>query len=283
MKVSLPNMLSSFDGFNALSNLADAATGLTRGTLDVSLAALSVVDPNMAAPLGAVLNTIRDRSNTISIVDVPSLPLAVLEKNGFLRCFGYPDTAPWSNTAVPYTRFSAKEIKLFYDFLDLHLPSKGLPDMTGDFALQFLQILGEVFINAETHADSSLGVFVCGQFYPNQQRLVLSIADSGVTIPERVNQRFNINLPAIRALRWALVEGNTTKRDTPGGVGLKLLRDFICANRGQVQIASGQAFWQFHAEAEEFKEFDHVLPATVVTVVVDTANWQFSDSPTLNT
>jgi len=101
--------------------------------------------------------------------------------------------------------------------------------MTGDFTLQFLQILGEVFINAETHADSSLGVFVCGQFYPNQQRLVLSIADSGVTIPERVNQRFKINLPAIRALRWALVEGNTTKRDTPGGVGLKLFAGlYLC-------------------------------------------------------
>jgi len=125
MKVSLPNMLSSFDGFNALSNLADTAAGLTGGTLDVSLAALSVFDPNMAAPLGAVLTTIRDRSNSISIVDVPSLPFAVLEKNGFLRCFGYPDTAPLSGTAVPYTRFSAKEIKLFYDFSICICPAKG--------------------------------------------------------------------------------------------------------------------------------------------------------------
>jgi signal transduction histidine kinase len=283
MIFSLPNIKCDFEGFKALSQLADETAELTRGSLEVSLAALSGFDPNMAAPLGAVLTSIRDRSNTVSIIDVPSVLLTVLGKNGFLPCFGYPAPEAPSSTAIPYKHFRVTDIQYFYDYLDLHLPGKGLPDMTSDFMLQFQQILGEVFVNAETHADSSLGVFVCGQFYPNQQRLVLSIADSGVTIPERVNQRFNINLPAIRALRWALVEGNTTKRDTPGGVGLKLLRDFICANRGQVQIASGQAFWQFHAAAEEFKEFDHVLPATVVTVVVDTANWQFSDSPTLNT
>ena len=125
MKVSLPNMLSSFDGFNALSNLADAAIGLTGGTLDVSLASLSVFDPNMAAPLGAVLNTIRDRSNSISIVDVPSLPLAVLEKNGFLRCFGYPDTAPLSGTAVPYTGLARRKSSCFTIFSICICPAKG--------------------------------------------------------------------------------------------------------------------------------------------------------------
>jgi hypothetical protein len=270
---SLSNIKSDFDGFNALSHFADDTANLERASLEVSLASLSAFDPNMSAPLGAVLSTIRDRSNAVSIVDVPPLLLALLAKNGFLPRFGYrPPEAP-SATAVPYTHFRATDINRFYDYLDLHLPGKGLPDQTNDFTLQFQQILGEVFVNAETHADSSLGVFVCGQFYPHKQRLVLSIADSGVTIPERVNRRFRIFWPPLRALRWALVEGNTTKEGTPGGVGLKLLRDFIAANRGCVQIASGKAFWQYQADAEQFKELDHVLPATVVTVEVDTANW----------
>ncbi len=279
MTVSLTNFKSAFDGFNALSHLADVTGGLGHASLEVSLASLSELDPNMAAPLGAVLTTIKDRSNTICIVDVPSLPLTVLEKNGFLRHFGYPASEMLSGTALPYTQFPATDIHRFYDYLDLHLPSKGLLEMTSDFTLKFQQILGEVFVNAETHADSSLGVFVCGQFYPHQQRLVLSIADAGVTIPQRVNRRFKIDWPPLRTLRWALVEGNTTKEGTPGGVGLKLLRDFISANRGYVQIASGQAFWQYRADAEEFRELDHVLPATVVTVEVDTANWPLPASP----
>jgi len=279
----LPNVKCDFDGFNALSHLANETADLTHGTLEVSLAALSGFDSNMAAPLGAVLTTIRDRSNTISIIDVPPMLLGVLGKNGFLPSFGYPHTEATSTTAIPYKHFRVTDIQYFYDYLDLHLLGKGLPDMTSDFMLQFQQILGEVFVNAETHADSSLGVIACGQFYPNQQRLVLSIADSGVTIPERVNRRFNINWPPIRALRWALVEGNTTKKDTPGGVGLKLLCDFVSANHGRVQIASGQAFWHSQAGAEEFKVLDHVLPATVVTVEVDTANWPLSDSPNVIT
>ncbi|MEZ5434057.1 MAG: STAS-like domain-containing protein [Verrucomicrobiales bacterium] len=37
-------------------------------------------------------------------------------------------------------------------------------------------------------------------------------------------------------------KGNTTKIDTPGGIGLKLLRDFAREHHGEVWIASGRAF-----------------------------------------
>ncbi len=45
----------------------------------------------MAAPLGAVLAHVLDRYNTVTIVDIASGQLSILQRNGFLVGFGYPN------------------------------------------------------------------------------------------------------------------------------------------------------------------------------------------------
>ncbi len=125
-------------------------------------------------------------------------------------------------------------------------------------------------MNTETHSDSALGVFVCGQHYPAQQRLVLTIADAGVTIPARIAKRFGRNLSPVHALEWAMTKGHTTKQGTPGGIGLKLLRDFAREQRGEVWIASGRAFWELQSGVEKFSELDDPFPGTVVTLKIPT-------------
>lgn len=99
---------------------------------------------------------------------------------------------------------------------------------------RFLQSLLEIFQNAAIHSQSGPGVFICGQFYPQKQRLDFTIADAGIGIRENVRQytgRPKMN--SCDAIRWALEEGNTTKTGKqPGGLGLKLLKDFICLNKG---------------------------------------------------
>ncbi len=144
--------------------------------------------------------------------------------------------------------------------------------MTSDFSLRFQQSLGEIFINAQTHSDSELGVFVCGQFYPAEQRLDISISDAGITIPGRVTRSFGVTLPAVKALRWVLKEGHTTKEDAPGGVGLQLLRQFVVQNGGCIQIASGGAFWQFCRGTEEFHTVESGFPGTAVNLEVYTGD-----------
>jgi hypothetical protein len=286
----LGNLSSDFDGFTALAKLAADAGQLEASEFELSFASLPRFDPNMAAPLGAVLATVAGRGSHISMSDVPRHLEDILRKNGFLPLFGYPAPERLSATALPYTCFNLAEIdasqpvaktrtQLFYDYLETHLQDKGLPDLAHDFPLRLQMCLGEVFANAETHSESSLGVFVCGQFYPTQQRLDITIADSGITIPERFLRRFNVYWEPLRILRWALKEGKTTKQGTPGGVGLKLLREFVCDNQGRVQIASGRAFWQFQDGKDEFTELENALPATVVTVAVNTANWHVPASP----
>jgi hypothetical protein len=272
MIYKLTNVGSNSDGFNALATLAATTNDIEYSSLELSFAGVSWFDANMVAPLGVVLAHVLDRYNTVSIVDLAWGQKSILQRNGFLDGFGYPAPTNWGGTVLPYIRYKITEAHRFYDYLDEYLPGKGMPEMTSDFSLRFQQSLGEIFINSQVHSNSRLGVFVCGQFYPAKQRLDISMADAGITIPGRINRRFKINMPPVKALRWALIEGHTTKQDSPGGVGLKLIHDFVTLNGGCFQIASGRAFWEFHHGVEKFLELGHDFPGTVVNLEVYTAD-----------
>jgi hypothetical protein len=275
----LTNAQSNIEGFLALGELAAETESLGEDSLEVSFASLPAFDAQMAAPLGVVLSRITDRDNKVFIVDVPWGQLEMLSRNRFLADFGHEGSTEMSATALPYARFATTDGPQFYDYLDAHLPGKGLPEMTSEFSLLLLQSLGEVFVNAETHSESRLGVFICGQFHPVHQRLYISLADAGITIPERVNRCFNSHLHPLQALRWVLTKGHTTKEATPGGLGLKQLHEFVVRNEGAVQIASGKAFWQFAAGIGQFQELTHAFPGTVVSIEVNTARWELLPRP----
>jgi hypothetical protein len=279
----LTNAQCNSEGFLALAELAAETERLEDTSLELSFVSLPAFDAQMAAPLGVVLARITDRDNKVFIVDVPWGQREMLSGNRFLADFGYANMTEVIATALPYTRFATADGPQFYDYLDAHLPGKGLPEMTSEFSLLLQQSLGEVFVNAETHSESRLGVFVCGHFYRLRQRLYISVADAGITIPERVNRRFDSHLHPIQALRWVLNKGNTTKEATPGGLGLKQLHEFVVRNEGAVQIASGKAFWHFAAGSGQFSELDYAFPGTAVAIEVNTARWQLLPRPAATT
>jgi len=274
----LNNVRSDLLGYGSLALLAAESEELRNSQLELSFVSVSWFDANMSAALAAVLARILDRYNTLSIVDLSEAQRSILERNGFMSNFGYAAPSTWGSTIVPHRRFERSQATEFYEYLEEYLPGKGLPEMTNDFSLRFQQSLGEIFINAQIHSQSELGVFVCGQFFPTKQRLDITIADAGVGIPRKVSERFNRNVPAVAALRWALVEGNTTKQGTPGGVGLKLLCQFVAQNRGKLQIASGGAFWEFGGGPERFVSLSDPFPGTAVTLEVNTADTNPYDS-----
>ena len=269
----LPNIVSDAAGFGELAILSARALAEESPHLEVNLSRLTIFDANMAAPLGVVLNKLTDVLKVVTIVDVPQPMEAILRRNGLLAAFGYPPATTKSPTALPYQRFKLQDSSLFAQYLQEHLPGKGIPTMSTGLGKLFQQSLFEVFENAIFHSNSPLGVFVCGQFFPLKQRVDITIADAGITIPRKVNETFTWNLSASDALAWALKEGSTTKREgKPGGVGLKLLRDFIAMNQGRLQIASGGAYWEFNAGAEIIHPLACPFPGTVVNLEINTAD-----------
>jgi len=269
----LPTLRSQQAGFEALAALHSAATHLFLDKLELDLSRCAFLDANMAAPLAAVLARVTDSLNTVEIVNVPPSIERILRKNGFLVNYGYAPLEDRNRTTIPFRRIQLSEEGLFEDYLQRHLKGKGIPSMSQGLGKYFKQSIFEVFQNAVVHSNSRLGVFVCGQFFPQKQRLDLTISDAGVGIPSTVRGFLRRSISADAAICWALQKGNTTKTGgQPGGVGLKFLMEFIIHNEGKVQIASSEGFYESSGGQEVARRISSGFPGTAVNLEINTSD-----------
>ena len=270
----LPTIRSDQNGYNNLADLAHATATLTADRLELDFSRVGFFDANMAAPLGAVLADIANRFNALEIVNVPAMTERILRKNGFLTQYSYPPMGDTYGTTIPFRRLQRSNEGLFEEYLQRHLRGKGMPRMSEGLGKVFKQKLFEVFQNAVIHSESELGIFVCGQFFPQKQKLDLTIADAGIGIRDNVRRYFKgVKIGSVDAIRWALMEGNTTKKGRqPGGLGLKFLHDFARLNKGRIHIVSRFGFYEFSAGQESFAKLENDFPGTTVTLEVNTAD-----------
>jgi hypothetical protein len=74
-----------------------------------------------------------------------------------------------------------------------------------------------------------------------------------------------------KAISWATEERNTTKSGSvPGGLGLKLLREFIDLNGGSIQIVSDAGYWRREGQKTTTARMLHRFPGTVVSLEINT-------------
>lgn len=271
----LPTIKSDKDGFDLLAELAAETEKVYNSVVELDFSRCRFFDANMAAPLAAVLTLLSvERFNRVEIVNIRTAIKNILCKNSFLVPYGYDPVVDANQTALPFIRLQLKDENSFADYLNKHLNGKGIPRMTKAMGKMFRQSVFEVFQNVVIHSGSELGVFICGQFYPQLQRLDLTIADAGIGIRTNVRRYLQNNkLTSVAALKWALQEGNTTKTGTqPGGVGLKFLKDFIELNGGKIQIASRYGFYEYNKGAESFSKLTADLKGTAVNLEINTGD-----------
>ncbi|MBI5243151.1 MAG: ATP-binding protein [Elusimicrobia bacterium] len=269
----LQTVHSRQDGYERLAELARETSSLSASRLELDFSRVGFFAANMAAPLGAVLARVADRFNAIEVVNVPEMVEHILRKNSFLTQYRYPAMDDVNRTTIPFRRLQRSDEGLFADYVERHLRGKGIPRMSEGLGKVFKKKIFEVFQNAVIHSESELGIFVCGQFFPQKQRLDLTIVDAGIGIRESVRRFLGKKISSIDAIRWALQEGHTTKRGPqPGGLGLKFLQEFVRLNKGRIQIASRFGFYEFGNSQESFTKMAADFPGTAVTIEINTAD-----------
>lgn len=273
MIVRLGDIRSTFDGFCRLAETAKEAADWCFEAIEVDMSSTTWIDAHMSAPLGVLFARWSDSLNTIQPVDLRPNVETILTKNLFLVGYGYPERIDTYGTVIPFRRFKPEDDRYFVSYLNKHLVGKGIPKMSEGLGRRFKDSLLEIFVNAAMHSETTIGVFACGQFFPTQHRLDFCIADAGIGIRRKIRKELNITMRSDQAIQWALQEGNTTRRGSvPGGLGLKLLREFVALNKGRIQIVSDRGFWECTSEGETLKRMDHSFPGTVVNIEINTAD-----------
>ena len=273
MIVSLPKIRHDLSGFQALTNLWAETKDCFFESLEIKLDGTSWLDADMCAAFGAILHNISG-PNTVKLTGIRSNVESILSKNGFLSHYGRNQIPDRWGTTIPYKRFDVKDDRYFAEYIEQEfLHRTELPDMSTGLMKEFRRSISEIFSNSVLHSQTKLGIFSCGQFFPTRNRLDFSVADLGIGIRRNIQDSLGLELSPEQAINWATQRGNTTKRGPiPGGLGLKLLGEFIDLNGGCIQIVSDAGYWRRQNRNTNMVLLRHPFPGTVVTIEINAAD-----------
>ena len=274
MKITLPSIQHNQQGFTELARLNAQTTDCHADDIEIDMKSAAWFDADMCAALGAILYRLESNLNVVNLTNISSGVEEILSKNGFLSHYGRTYVSDHWGTTISYQRFDVEDNRYFADYIEDEFISRSeMPEMSHVLLKKFRESIFEIFSNAVLHSRTQLGIFSCGQFFPNQHRLDFTVADLGVGIPENVREHIDKNLSPEEAIEWAIKERHTTKRSKiPGGLGLSLLQEFIDLNRGRICIASDIGYWCRQNRQTHTELLDYPFPGTVVNVEINTAD-----------
>lgn len=274
MRFPLPKIRHDLAGFEALVRLHEQCKHICLDNIEIDLAETSWFDADMCAVLGAILYGLGNKLNTVGLTSIPSGVEKILSKNGFLSYYGRERVPDRWGTTILYRHFDVKDDRYFANYIENELIRRAeIPVMSTGLLKKFRESIFEIFSNAVLHSRTKLGIFSCGQFFPKRNRLDFSVADLGVGMRRNILDNTGQDRSPEDAISWATQGRNTTKRGrVPGGLGLKLLREFIDLNGGRILIVSDAGFWQRENRETVTKRLAYPFPGTVVTVEINTSD-----------
>jgi anti-anti-sigma regulatory factor len=256
-------------GFARLGRLFEELSAHRNSKIKIDLSRVAWLDAHMAAPLLIVIRRAGTRGNTFEFINAQPDVALTLRKNRF---FARVATDTY-RTTMPTTEFDLTEGKKFSLYAKEHLNRKEVPDMSPALRGKFFEGVDELFANSALHSNAKINVVVCGQFYPRNRRLDFTLADGGRTIAGALRDSKIGPYTDERAIAWAMEPYNTTRQgDIPGGLGSKILREFIELNGGKLIVVSRAGFWCQKGTKVIYSSLPHAFPGTAVILEINTAD-----------
>jgi hypothetical protein len=194
---------------------------------------------------------------------------ANLAQNGFMESFGGP-RKHWTGNSIPFRHDRVQDAHVFENYLTQLWLGRGWVNVSPGLGNAIVGNMAEIYLNAFEHGQSPIGVFACGQHYPNNRELNLTIVDFGVGIPSNVRlfkaHEFRPEqLRAANCMEWAFQAGTSTK---PGGrgIGLDLLQDFVRKNGGRLEMFSHEGYVLIADGKISFAERSKFFEGTLVNI-----------------
>lgn len=274
------SLRSDAAGFHRLASLSAELTEVPDGEeVQLDCKSLAWMDADLGGPLQTINRHARTRGLKLAMHNLSEPIRQILQKNGTLKA-RIEDTY---HTTIPITPFGLDDGVTFSLFAQKHLARSEMPRMTEALRGKFFEGVDELFANSSLHSKSAVGVVCSGQFYPQSGRLTFVLSDGGRGIDGALAAAGHSRLTAEDAIQWAMEPYNTTRQgDVPGGLGSKLLREFVAMNGGRLLVVSGDGYWCQSAKNVEKSRMPHRFPGTVVALEISTTDtnlYDFAKSP----
>ena len=231
-------------GYDVLIDFYNEASKYQDTDLDIHITA-RFIEGNLCALWAAINHELKTKRN-VNLVLKSCLNQDVSEL--FLRNGFFSKNAQCSEdirkSVVKLGRFQMNEITEFNNYIKQELLGhRGLDHLAEKIKKIIRQDITELFNNVEAHAQTPAPIFVCGQYFPKQFKLKLTIVDLGIGFLPAIQEKTNIT-NASEAVMWALTAENTTKEEKGGSCLSGIKEYFDKNNEGEIHIITSGIYWK---------------------------------------
>ncbi len=274
---------NSYKSHRMLCRLSNYLSHMQSNIVTIDYHAVKFIAANLMAVLGCMFQEYTKHDGEHRLVKFENLKRNIydaMRRNGFgihLDAKSIPDKY---NTAIPYMIFGINAIEQYEKYLTINLFGRDdIPDTLSAVSDIIKDYLLELFKNVKDHTTSD-SVYTCGQYFPKTHKLYFTIADAGETIPynvENYHKERGMQKPE-KPILWALASGNTTSDcNSPRGIGLALIKEFIEMNHGEIFIVSGDESFELTQKGEIYRKFDYKFNGTFITLGFNLAEDTIND------
>jgi len=291
---SIPTLNDNPTDFDKLCELGDLVHAANSDVI-FTFSDCQFLRPNAIAFLGGMARIVESKGRIVKFDfdTAPDKVLTILRQNGFANQFGH-SVFSGPGRSVPYREDRIEPIRQanlkdeIIDYLTNEWLGHGWVHVSPRLRNAIVGVVWEIYDNAFEHANSEIGIYSCGQYFPRLRILQLAVADFGIGIPENVKRYLQekvkrylpLKLPSASCLQWAFQEGASTKtQGTRRGLGLNLLKDFVNLNHGTLEIYSQDGYALVKDNKERFHNRNSLLQGTIVNITIrcDESYYCFTD------
>ena len=254
------SIFTDFSGYKQLSSFYHSACTYENTQLEICFRELEWIDANLSSLINAMLYKLnKERGLTfVTDPDIINDRFDVLCRNGLINTGKVLKDV--QNSTLPNHQFEPNDKHGFVAYIEKHLfDHRGMPNLSADLHNQIMDDMIELYSNINYHSNTTDPCFVCGQYYPRQGFLVFTLTDLGEGfLPKIKRKTYGVIDTSLDAIHWAL-KGNSTKVEAPGGLGLKIMYQYLKQNKGILHVATGNGYWGSDMESTFFSE-GRILP-----------------------
>jgi len=270
MRITFPKKIgSNYHGYSSFIELLRLLQESSDTDFKISFENTEVFEANLAAILGAIIDSTTEQNKTVEYVEIPPAMKDVFELNNFLKPSVTESNTPHKGTVISFMKFTPYKDIEFMDYVKNEMLSKpNFPKHSKMLGKKINESIFELFENARTHGHCK-NIYTCGQIIEEGSitRLDFTIVDMGKTIKYNVNQYLTANYSGSDAIEWALQSGHTTKTgNVSGGLGLDIIFEFIKLNKGRIQIVSSDGFLEYYDNKMDKKSFSNPFHGTIANI-----------------
>jgi len=259
---------TNLDGINQLFSLYYTLAKFEHHTIALHFYDMKFFDGNLTALLAAILHKLSKENNLTFTTDMLFVrnEFDFFLKNDFFQD-GEKVIDNEKNT-LPLGKFFRDDKEDFISYLDNRLlQHDGLPKSNQEILVNIKVDLIEIFCNYNYHSRTKEPCFICGHYFPEDKILKLTITDLGCGFLDPIKETTGIENTE-EAIKWALTDGKTSIKGTPGGIGFKIIKEYAAKKRLIFQIITNDQYWDSDPGSiyEEFNKLAYPFCGTTINL-----------------